>query len=240
MSEWYKFEPLAWDRGTDNLTLEQEAAFLRVCNAIYASDQPIAENYRVLGGLWRCNERKSKRLLSELIEAGKLTVVDGLIHNERAVYDVSIRRELRVKRQLAGVRGGIESGKSRAKALKNNDTGQASGSTREEKKREEKTTQKAFDIFWAAYPKSVRKSGKVDAKIAFTKIIKGNHSKQEKTAAEEIIKGVEAYSRFVDPQFIKAPTAWLNAGMWEVDAPSQSEMQMHGTRSKTDMYRGMK
>ena len=137
MSEWYKLYPLDWDRGTDNLTLEQEAAFLRVCNSIYASDQPIAENYRVLAGFWRCNERKARRLLSELIAAGKLTVDDGLIYNERAMNGVSILRQLRVERQSAGRAGGIESGKARSKSLDCNDTGQAIGSTREEKRREE-------------------------------------------------------------------------------------------------------
>lgn len=139
MSEFYKMEPQVWDRNTDDLSLEQEAAYLRVCNAIYGSDQPIRENYRMLAGMFRCAERKAKRLLAELIAAGKLTVVDGWIINERAVEDVSVRRALRVQRQLAGHAGGIESGKSRAKSLKGNDTSEASASTRkeEEKKRKE-------------------------------------------------------------------------------------------------------
>ena len=140
MSEFYKMEPLKWDRGTDNLTLEQEAAYLRICNAIYAADQPIAANLRTLAGMWRCNERKAKRLLSELIEAGKVTVSEGWITNEKAMNDVSIRLQLRVKRQLTGRRGGIESGKSRAKPLENKETIEASGSSRKEveEEREEK------------------------------------------------------------------------------------------------------
>jgi len=231
MSEWYKFEPLAWDRGTDNLSLEQEAAFLRVCNAIYASDQPIAENYRVLGGLWRCNERKSKRLLSELIDAGKLTIVDGLIHNERAVYDVSIRRELRVKRQSAGVRGGIESGKSRAKALKNNNTTQASGSTREEKRREEYIyKQKDFISFWDIYPK---KSGKIACENKFKALVKSG------IIPLSIIEGAKKYTGFktVRDGYIKNPLTWLNQGCWEdEDLPNQ----VNGSASQADMYRSLK
>jgi uncharacterized protein YdaU (DUF1376 family) len=125
-------EPLRWDRGTDDLTLEQEAAYLRVCNAIYAADQPIRENYRMLSGMWRCNERKAKRLLAELVEAGKLHVEGGWIINEKAVEDVSKRRALRVKRQLAGHSGGIESGKSRANPPETKEKPEASASTRKE------------------------------------------------------------------------------------------------------------
>lgn len=132
MSEFYKMEPLKWDRGTDNLTLEQEAAYLRICNAIYAADQPIAENYRALAGMWRCNERRAKRLLAELVDAGKVYVEAGWIKNDKAISDVAMRLELRVKRQLAGHSGGIESGKSRAKALENKETHEANGSTRKE------------------------------------------------------------------------------------------------------------
>lgn len=132
MSEFYKMEPLRWDRGTDNLTLEQEAAYLRICNAIYAADQPIAENYRTLAGMWRCNERKAKRLLAELIEAGKVEIKDGWIVNDKALSDVEKRLELRVKRQLAGHSGGVESGKVRAKYAKNKENNEANGSTRKE------------------------------------------------------------------------------------------------------------
>lgn len=148
MSEFYKMEPLRWDRGTDNLTLEQEAAYLRICNAIYAADQPISENYRALGGMWRCNERKAKRLLAELIEAGKVYVEAGWIKNDKALDDVSIRLQLRVKRKLAGHSGGIESGKSRAKPLENNENDEASGSTRKEveKKVEKKEEAKASSM----------------------------------------------------------------------------------------------
>lgn len=85
MSEFYKMQPLNWDRGTDNLTLEQEAAFLRSCNAIYAADQPIAANYRVLARMWRCNERKAKRLLAELVDTGKVIVSGGFITFERQI-----------------------------------------------------------------------------------------------------------------------------------------------------------
>lgn len=136
MAEYYKFEIANWNEGTQNLTLEQEAAYLRVVNAIRLHDQPITFNKFALCGMWRCNERKAKRLLDELIEAGKLRLSDGKIINDKAVDDASTLSRLRSDRSSAGRRGGIESGKSRSKHMKSNDTGEAIASTREEKRRE--------------------------------------------------------------------------------------------------------
>lgn len=140
MSDWYKMNPVDWNDGTDDLTLEQEAAYLRICHAIYITERPVRDNPFVIAGLLRCNERKAKRILAELVEAGKLVIEDGQISNRRAVEEVSNRNRTRTERKSAGSRGGVESGKARAKALKNNDQGQAIASTPNEadKKREDK------------------------------------------------------------------------------------------------------
>lgn len=138
MAEFYKFEIANWNEGTANLTLEQEAAYLRVVNAIRLAEQPITFNIFVLCGLWRCNERKAKRILDELLAAEKIRIEDGRIVNDKAVEDASALRGLRVERASAGRRGGIESGKVRSKSLETNDTEEAIASTREEKRREEK------------------------------------------------------------------------------------------------------
>ncbi|NPD17573.1 hypothetical protein HOY34_20520 [Xinfangfangia sp. D13-10-4-6] len=139
MAEYYKFEIANWNEGTANLSLEQEAAYLRVVNAIRLADQPITFNMFVLGGLWRCNERKAKRLLEELIGLGKLRVEGGRIINDKAVEAASNLRRLRTDRASAGRAGGIESGNSRRKSLESQETGEAIASTREEKNREEKS-----------------------------------------------------------------------------------------------------
>lgn len=138
MPDWYKKTPTEWNQKTDNLSLEQEAALLRIVNAIHIHEQPLTKNMRVLGGLWRCNERKAKRLFNELIDLGKITIEDDCIVEQKAIDSVSIRVQLRIDRQLAGSRGGIESGKSRAKSLKTNKPDEASGSTRVEEKRVDK------------------------------------------------------------------------------------------------------
>ncbi len=135
MAEFFKLEIANWNVGTDDLTLEQEAAYLRIVGMIRLYEQPLKHNLRVLSGLWRCNERKAKRLLSELVLAGKLSVNSGLIVNEKAVEDASNLRQSRVDKQSAGRAGGIESGKSRRNALKDNDVSEAPALTREEKTR---------------------------------------------------------------------------------------------------------
>lgn len=149
MTDWYKMNPVDWNDGTDDLTLEQEAAYLRLCHAIYITERPIRDNGFVIAGLLRCNDRKAKRLISELEAAGKITVENGVISNRRAAEEVSNRNRTRAERKSAGSRGGVESGKSRAKALENNKTGEAIASTsvepeeiREEESREPLTPSK--------------------------------------------------------------------------------------------------
>lgn len=139
LAEYYKHEIAKWNVATDDLTLEQEAAYHRVVGMIRLYERPFRHNLRVLSGMWRCNERRASRILNELIEAGKLRIEDGFIIDEKAVDDASKLRQSRVDKQSAGRQGGIESGKSRRKSLENNNTDEAPASTREEKAREEKT-----------------------------------------------------------------------------------------------------
>lgn len=148
MSDWYKMNPVDWNDGTDDLTLEQEAAYLRLCHAIYITERPIRDNGFVVAGLLRCNERKAKRLLAELEAAGKIVIEGGFISNRRAVEELSNRNQIRIERQLAGSRGGIESGKVRAKRLKDKEVQQAIGSEANEPdkiREEESNPQTPFD-----------------------------------------------------------------------------------------------
>jgi len=134
MAEFFRLYVSDWWSTTDDLSLEHEAAFGRVVQAIRLHDQPIRDNMFVLCGLWRCNDRKAKRLRQDLIDLGLIWSEGGMIHNRRAVDDASVYRRLRAGRASAGHRGGIESGKARSKSLESNDTGQASASTLKKRK----------------------------------------------------------------------------------------------------------
>lgn len=84
MSSYYKMDPAAWDFGTAELTLEEEAAYLRIVNAIHKHDGPVPNNDRVLAGLFRTSTRKARALVDALVASGKVTVEDGKIWNDRA------------------------------------------------------------------------------------------------------------------------------------------------------------
>lgn len=227
MSRFYKMDPARWNTGTDNLSLEQEAAYLRVVNAIHLHDHPIRNNGRVLAGLWRCNERKAKRLLQELLDLGKLMIEGDFISNRRAAEDLSIRSQLSVERQSAGHRGGIESGKVRAKVLKDNDLTQASASTRiEENRREERTpkppkgaddVEEEFEEWWKHVP---RKVGKGAARRAF----KSARKKADLATLRSAIRSFALSVQHKDAQFICHPSSWLNGERWSdqegVDIPA--------------------
>jgi uncharacterized protein YdaU (DUF1376 family) len=72
-----------WLSGTLDLTLEQEAAYLRVCLLIYSRGGPIPDNERWLAGACRVSTRRWRALRQALVDAGKITIVDGLIHQSR-------------------------------------------------------------------------------------------------------------------------------------------------------------
>lgn len=134
---FYKMDPAKWDFGTADLSLEEEAAYLRIVNAIHKHEGPVPDNDRVLAGMFRCSTRKARGLVKALVEAGKLTIEDGKIWNDRARSDLVQRGFTSISRAESGAKGGRTRAERAAKALENNDTTQASASSREEKRREE-------------------------------------------------------------------------------------------------------
>ena len=145
MSDFYKMDPAAWDFGTADLSLEEEAAYLRIVNAIHKHRGPVPNNDRVLAGLFRVSTRKARALVDALVDAGKLTIAGGFISNDRAISDLVQRGFVSVSRSESGAKGGRTRAENAAKALKENNEAQANASTREEKRREENTVAKATD-----------------------------------------------------------------------------------------------
>lgn len=145
MTDFYKMDPADWDNGTARLSLEEEAAYLRIVNSIHKHKGPVPYVDRVLAGMFRTSTRKARALVSALVEAGKVVVEDGAIWNDRARSDLVHRGFVSVSRAESGAKGGRKSAELRAKALENNEPPQAIASTREEKRREEVTEAKASD-----------------------------------------------------------------------------------------------
>lgn len=138
MSAFYKMDPSAWDFGTADLSLEQEAAYLRIVNAIHKHDAPVPDNDRILAGLFRTSTRKARALVSALVEAGKLTIEDGKIWNERARSDMVQRGFVTISRAESGAKGGRTRALNAANQLKEKDKAQAIASSRIEENRIEK------------------------------------------------------------------------------------------------------
>ena len=138
MTDFYKMDPADWDQGTSRLSLEEEAAYLRIVNSIHKHKGPVPNVDRVLAGMFRTSTRKARSLVLALIDAGKIMIEDGAIWNDRARSDLVHRGFVSISRVESGAKGGRKSAEARAKALETNETEQAIASTREEKRREEK------------------------------------------------------------------------------------------------------
>jgi len=132
----------AWDEGTVDLTLEEEAAYLRICHQMYRRRGPMLNSDRLLSSLWRCHQNKARAMLKRLIEKGKILVTqDGHLTNTRVTQELDARETLSTRRVHAGHTGGIRSGEVRRNQLKDNDPSEANAlapRSREEEIREEK------------------------------------------------------------------------------------------------------
>jgi hypothetical protein len=112
---------------------------------------PVPDNDRVLAGMFRCSVRKARALLRALVEAGKLTIENGEIWNDRARSDLFQRGFVSISRAESGAKGGRNRAINAAKALEEKEQTKAIASSREEKRRED-TSKEGADA-----PPSLRK-----------------------------------------------------------------------------------
>ena len=219
MSKFYKMDPSAWDVGTSSLSLEEEAAYLRIVNSINKHDAPVPNIDRVLAGMFRVSTRKARALRDALIEAGKIYVEDDHIWNARARFDVVSRQVHAEKHAEMSAKGGRRSAEVRSKALKNNKAGQPCGSSRIEKNRIEKnppTPQGGDDGFEKWYAEYPLKRAPDRARKAYTAALKsGATPEQLLSALRRYVAEKEPWRRFAHP------ATWLNGGDWREKAPDE-------------------
>jgi uncharacterized protein YdaU (DUF1376 family) len=228
MADFYKMDPALWDVRTSNLTLDQEAAYLRIVNAIHKHKSPVPDNDRVLAGMFRVSTRKARALVNALIDAGKISIDGEYITNERAVSDLVHRGFVSVSMAENGAKGGRKRAELAAKSLENIDHGQATASYREEKRREENTVAKAtvshtvkfaqdmFEEFWDRYPKRI---GKADAHKAYARAMKKITHDDLMFALSERLPALAAK----DKQYRPNPATWLNQERWTDDIDTGSD-----------------
>lgn len=112
--EFYKMDYEAWDEGTIELALDQEAAYLRLCHQMYRRGGPVVNSERLLCSIWRCHPNKARTLLKSLIDAGKIHLTElGHLTNTRVTDELEARETLSKRRADAGRVGGA----SKARAV---------------------------------------------------------------------------------------------------------------------------
>lgn len=105
--EFYKMDFRAWNIGTVDLSLEQEAAYLRLCHAMYDAGGSIPNSTRLLQSIFRCGNAKAAALVRQLVKAGKIQVdIDEKLSNRRVLEELSNREKLSEERRAAGRKGG--------------------------------------------------------------------------------------------------------------------------------------
>ncbi|WP_342167089.1 DUF1376 domain-containing protein [Methylobacterium sp. SD21] len=232
--EFYKMDFEAWDEGTVDLPLELEAAYLRLCHQMYRSGGAIPNSVRLLQGLFRCGHTRAAALLKQLVAAGKIQVQeDGRLTNQRVTNELAKREQVATKRRAAGHQGGTNSGASRAKPLKDNDTAEAIASTlrsREEEKREESpivpmgTEPEGFAEFRKAYPKRSTAFPTTQARKRWLE------ARRRGAEPPEIIAGARAYAAEqtrlgkAGTEFVQSADVWLNRQRWRdyLDPPQDA------------------
>ncbi len=115
--KWYKRDPDAALNGMSELTLEERGAYNTVLDLIYSRDGHLRDDDRFIAGNCGCDIRVWRRIKSRLIELGKLFVLEGAIHNDRA--DVEVLKAL--GRIASAQDAGVASGASRRRKSNGHD-----------------------------------------------------------------------------------------------------------------------
>ncbi|MGY8665699.1 DUF1376 domain-containing protein [Bradyrhizobium sp. UFLA05-109] len=148
MVEWYMHNIPDWMDGTEGLDDGPYRAYHVVCQLIYLNNGPIALHEQGIAG--RCNQHilAFRKNLKTLLDAGKLSLIDGRLSNDRAATELQRVHNHRLTsakggKASAGVRKRLNGGQH-DNSLKDNDQpssplfDQQHHKRREEESREDK------------------------------------------------------------------------------------------------------
>lgn len=213
---WVKWYSADFLNGIADMDPNQIAVYSVVLNRIYDNEGPIDDDVERIAR--RCNMRPTscKKAVDTLVESGKLIRRDGVLSNSRCEKEIKSRQKLAQKSS--------ESARSRwgnrdENPNENNDDvmqphmpneceGDAYQKPEARTRKPPNPLEGEFEEFYREYPKRVDRKKAERAYRATRKTVP--HAK--------LMAGVRAYRDEVkgkDPQFIKHPTTWLNAGSWE-------------------------
>jgi len=108
--------------GFMSLTLEERGAYQTVLDLIYDRGGPIMDNDRLMAGYMGVSLRKWAGLRASLIAKGKITIGDGFIENDRAIFE--IKNSLKTSRKHAenGLKGARKLSENKKLPNENNES----------------------------------------------------------------------------------------------------------------------
>ena len=234
---YYRMFPREWDDGTAPLTLEQEGALLRICNAINSRGQPLPDDEagdREMMHRCRVSLRKWRAIKAALAAAGKITLCDGKIYQDRALAEVDHRADMAEARAENGAKGGRKRAENRVKTArkqseneiasnKNNDIAQAypepepDSPTAKADRGGEKPPlhSESFETFWSVYPMTEGVSRR-KAETEWQAL-----SPDERDAAIAALPRFAVIQAKRDAPFCPAPAKWLAEKRFETVLPEK-------------------
>lgn len=105
-SHWHKRYHSDALTGFMSLTLEERGAYQTLLDMIYDRGGPIVDNDRLLAGYMGVSVRKWLSIKEQLVRKEKILVHDGLISNERAIFEIENRAKTSRKLAENGMKGG--------------------------------------------------------------------------------------------------------------------------------------
>ncbi len=103
--KWYRHEPGAFLTGTAGMTNELVGAYIRLLNLIYLHDGKLRDDAKFICRWLECRPQRWRKLRTELLERGKLHVLNGHLINDRADREIAhAARRAKTKRDAADAR----------------------------------------------------------------------------------------------------------------------------------------
>lgn len=182
MANFYKMDPAVWDAKTATLSLEEEAACLRICNANYKAERGCPDHPPMLAGMFRCSTRKARSLVQSLVEKGKIERRDDGLWSDRAASEILKMKKRGDEKEPNQPRNGNEPEPKESRngdetpakhprngdehsdkplksaELSNGNTPPRLDKTRPEESRKDQL-ENAFEEFWKSYPRRRQECG---------------------------------------------------------------------------------
>lgn len=126
------FYPDDWLAGTLELSPDQRGVYITLCALYFSRQGRLQDNERWIAGMCNLSLRMYRKIKNELLDLGKIEIIDGFIYQERAEIELENAMKAKSAAQENGSKGGLKSAEIRANALKRNKTTSSEASSEDE------------------------------------------------------------------------------------------------------------